>query len=137
MGTLINRSKQTLTRKYLRNNSTEAEQLLWSKLKGSQVLDFKFRRQQGVGSYILDFYCPEARLAIEIDGETHVRPDEIEYDKTRQHEIEELGIHFLRFTNRDVYNNLSGVLLMISEKLRALSKPTPDEKNRDGKNAHP
>ena len=75
MGTLINRGKQTTARKYLRNNATKAEKLLWSKLKGSQVLDYKFRRKQGVGSYILDFYCAKARLAIEIDGETHIKPD--------------------------------------------------------------
>jgi very-short-patch-repair endonuclease len=125
MGTLINRDKQTSIRKYLRNNSTKAEKLLWSKLKGSQVLDYKFRRQQGIGSYVVDFYCAEVRLAIEIDGETHVKPDEVEYDKNRQHEIEELGVRFLRFTNRDVFDNLSGVLLTISEKLQELCKPTP------------
>jgi very-short-patch-repair endonuclease len=125
MGTLINRGKQTLTRKYLRSNSTKAERLLWSRLKRSQVLDFKFRRQQGIGSYILDFYCAKARLAIEIDGETHIKPDEIEYDKNRQREIEELGIQFLRFTNRDVFENLEGVLQTIGEKLQELSKPTP------------
>ena len=137
MGTLINRGKQTTTRKYLRNNATKAEKLLWSKLKRSQILDYKFRRQQDVGSYILDFYCAKARLAIEIDGETHIKPDEIEYDKNRQREIEELGIHFLRFTNRDVFDNLDGVLQTISEKLLELTKPTPDKQNRDGKNAHP
>ena len=121
MGTLINRGKQTSTRKYLRNNSTNAEKLLWSKLKGSQVLEYKFRRQQGIGSYIVDFYCPEVKLAIEIDGETHIKPDEVEYDKNRQYEIEELGIQFLRFTNRDVLDNLDGVLQTIGEKLQELS----------------
>jgi very-short-patch-repair endonuclease len=122
MSTLINRGKQTPTRKYLRNNSTKAERLLWSRLKGRQMLDFKFRRQQGIGSYILDFYCSEVGLAIEIDGETHVTDDEIEYDKNRQREIEELGIQFLRFTNRDVFDNLDGVMEMISDRLLELSR---------------
>ncbi|MFI5253160.1 MAG: endonuclease domain-containing protein [Bacteroidota bacterium] len=131
MGTLINRGKQTSTRKYLRNNSTKVERLLWSKLKGSQVLDYKFRRQQGVGSYIIDFYCPEVMLAIEIDGETHLTPDEKEYDRIRQHEIEELGIQFLRFTNRDVYDNINGILQRIGERLLMLSKFTPDKPTPD------
>jgi very-short-patch-repair endonuclease len=120
MGRLFNRGKQTLTRKHLRNNSTKAERLLWARLKCSQVLEFKFRRQQGVGSYILDFYCPEVMLAIEVDGETHVTDDQLEYDKNRQHEIECLGLTALRVTNRDICVNLDGVMEMISNRLLEL-----------------
>ena len=120
MGEIFNRKKQNPTRKMLRNNATEAEQLLWSKLKRSQVLGYKFRRQYGDGSYIVDFYCTDVRLVIEVDGETHVSKDEFEYDRNRQEEIENLGLTVLRVTNRDVFDNLSGVLQTISEKLLAL-----------------
>ncbi len=72
----------------------QAEAILWSQLQKRQVLGFKFRRQYGVGSYVLDFYCPEVKLAIEIDGNSHLREDAVEYDGTRQAEIEKLGIRF-------------------------------------------
>ena len=120
MGEIFNRKTQNPIRKKLRNNATEAEKLLWSKLKGSQLMGYKFRRQFGIGSYIVDFYCTEARLVIEVDGETHITDDEVEYDKNRQEEIEHLGRSVLRITNRDVFDNLDGVLLTISEKLLEL-----------------
>ena len=117
---IFNKKRQTPTRKFLRNNAPEAERELWSKLKGSQVLGYKFRRQYGIGSYVVDFYCADMSLVIEVDGETHVTDDELEYDRNRQKEIEGLGLKVLRFTNRDVFDNLDGVLQTIGEKLLEL-----------------
>jgi len=106
---------QKQKRQYLRNNATDAERILWSRLKGRQLLGYKFRRQHGIGVFIMDFYCPERKLAIEIDGSTHWTEGEKEYDRRRQEYIELYGIRFLRFSNFDVYKNIEGVLTVIAE----------------------
>lgn len=105
-------------RKNLRNNLPQAEIILWSKLKTRQLVGFKFRRQYSVGSYVIDFYCPEMKLAIEVDGESHFHTSSLEYDKERQLFIESFGIRFLRFTNNEIYQNLNGVLFTICEALQ-------------------
>ena len=88
-----------------------AEVLLWSELKNKQLKGLKFRRQQGIGPYIVDFYCPNLKLAIELDGNSHFDDENIyKYDKKRQKYIESFGITFLRFTNGNVYENLESVL---------------------------
>ncbi len=89
---------------------TKAEIVLWSKLKGKQLNGLKFRRQCSINNYIVDFYCPELKLAIEIDGDVHAYNSRIVYDKKRQKEIEALGIKVLRYTNNDVIQNIEGVL---------------------------
>ena len=94
----------------MRNTASDAERLLWSSLKGSQLLGYKFRRQQGIGQYVVDFYCPAKKLVIEIDGATHWTEEAIKKDRERQNTIEALGIRVLRFTNEDVYTNKDGVL---------------------------
>ena len=68
-----------------------------------------------MGPYILDFYCPEKKLAVEVDGGSHFTDDVMEYDRGRQTSIEQLGIHFLRFTNTDIKMNLYGVLIEIQK----------------------
>ncbi len=97
----------------------------WSRLKGRQLLGYKFRRQFSVGSYILDFYCPSLRLAIEIDGESHFNPEAKEYDSRRQRFIESLGISVVRFTNTDVRENLDGVLQMLARMIAEQEKVVP------------
>ncbi|MFI5252398.1 MAG: endonuclease domain-containing protein [Bacteroidota bacterium] len=118
MERIFNRKDQTETRRMLRNHATVSERILWSKLKSRQILGYKFRRQHGIGPYIVDFYCPELELAIEIDGETHSTAAELEYDSDRQRSIEGHGIRFLRFTNKDVTENLNHVLITIANKVR-------------------
>jgi very-short-patch-repair endonuclease len=76
---------------------------------------FKFRRQYSVNQYVVDFYCPELKLAIEIDGDSHFNDISEKYDKERQKSIESFGIRFLRFTNIDIYDNIDGVLQTIFE----------------------
>jgi very-short-patch-repair endonuclease len=92
----------------------KAEVLLWSVLRGKQVAGRKFRRQYGIGAYIIDFYCPSARLAIEVDGDSHVQAEVGEYDRRRQAFIESLGIRVVRVTNLAVYENLEAVVSAIS-----------------------
>lgn len=97
-------------RRYLRNNSSGAESILWGYLKGKQLYNYKFRRQHGIGPYIVDFYCPELRLVIEIDGDTHSSPEEVSYDQKRTEYIETFDITVIRFNNFDVYENLEWVI---------------------------
>jgi very-short-patch-repair endonuclease len=113
MGIIYNRPRQKRLRQHLRNTATNAERLLWSSLKGSQLLGYKFRRQQGIGQYIVDFYCPDKKVAIEIDGVTLWTEEEQKRDLIRQEYLEALGIRVLRFTNDDIYTNKDGVLNMI------------------------
>jgi very-short-patch-repair endonuclease len=100
----------------------KAEIILWSRIRRKQIEGCRFRRQYSVGPYILDFYCPELKLAIEIDGDSHFQKDANEYDKNREEEIKRLGVQFVRFQNIEVYNNLNGVLQTIYEKIELLRR---------------
>lgn len=95
----------------LRNNSTLSEVLLWGYLKGKQMRGYDFHRQKPIDNFIVDFFCNELMLAIEIDGDSH--DYKIEDDKKRQNKLEFLGVHFLRFPDLDVKQDLEGVLLAI------------------------
>ncbi|MBN1779410.1 MAG: endonuclease domain-containing protein [Candidatus Buchananbacteria bacterium] len=97
-------------RQKLRNNSTLAERKLWCYLSRRQILGHKFRRQVSVGRYVVDFYCYQLKLAIEVDGDAHFTLEAQEYDVERQFYIESFGVKFLRFTNDEVFNNIEGVL---------------------------
>jgi len=93
-------------RKNLRNEATPAEKKLWSVLQNN---GYKFRRQHSVDYYILDFYCPAERLAIELDGDSHFTDEAIAYDHERTAYLNALNIRVLRFLNTDVYENLDAV----------------------------
>ncbi len=82
----------------LRNNSTLGEILLWKKLRNKQMLGFDFHRQKPIDQFIVDFYCSELQLAIEIDGGSHNSDEAREKDNVRQQHLESLGVCFLRFT---------------------------------------
>jgi very-short-patch-repair endonuclease len=114
------KSEQT-KRRLLRNNSTKAEVLLWLEIKNKK-LGVRFLRQYSVGTYVVDFYSPEIKLAVEVDGVTHISPEEKEYDRFRQEEIGKNGITFIRFSNNDVYENISNVVEKLKEKILELKK---------------
>ena len=110
----------------LRKNATDVEQLLWKLLRDRQVLNFKFRRQHPLGSYILDFYCHEAKLAIELDGGQHADDTKRKNDEQRSAWLKEQGITVLRFWNNDVLENTEGVLQKVFDWLSAQAlTPTP------------
>ncbi len=92
---------------------TLSEILLWNQLKQKQMMGCDFHRQKPVDEYVVDFFCPELLLAIEIDGQSHER--KLEKDSERQREIEALGVEFLRFEDDEVKKNLEGVLWEIRE----------------------
>lgn len=115
---LYNNPDSKELRKYLRANVSKAEQLLWAKLNSKRFFNIKFRKQYGVGKYILDFYSVELRLAIEIDGGTHFEEDVIEYDKKRTNFLNSVGIKVIKFTNNDVYKNMINVLEEIKKEIQ-------------------
>ena len=101
-------------RRQLRKQMPEAEALVWSKLRGKQILGYGFRRQYSVGPYVIDFYCPAIKLAVEIDGDSHFQEGAESDDKRREGFIKSFGIRFLRVTNEEVYRNMPGVLEAIT-----------------------
>jgi very-short-patch-repair endonuclease len=109
----FNKQELKARRRSLRKNMPKAEVLLWSKLKNKQILGERFLRQYSVDHYVLDFYCPQLKLAIEIDGDSHFMLGAEEQDKARQEHIEAFGIRFLRFTNDDIYKNIDGVCQVV------------------------
>ena len=123
---LHNRPILKARRKELRNNATPAEQVLWSMLQHSNLGGYKFRRQHSVGPYILDFYCPTEKLAIEVDGDSHFTDDAIEYDHERTAYLNGLGVRVLRFLNTDVYVNLQEVCERILEEINGDNLTTPN-----------
>ncbi|TAL38511.1 MAG: endonuclease domain-containing protein [Spirochaetes bacterium] len=116
----------------LRSNQTEAEKLLWKRLRGKQVRGFKFRRQQQIGNYIVDFMCSPLNLVIELDGSQHI---ESCTDGVREHWLNEQGYHVLRFYNTDVLKNLEGVLTIIDTHCMSHPPLTPPIEGGETKTA--
>ena len=105
--------KLTQVARNLRNNSTLSEVLLWKQLKGKKMLGYDFHRQKPILNYVMDFFCHELELAIEIDGNCHDSEYKIQMDLERQKEIEKFGITFLRFDDGDVKFDINNVLRAI------------------------
>jgi very-short-patch-repair endonuclease len=120
MTELHNRPEFTHLRRELRHNMPPAERHLWPHLRQRRLENCKFRRQHGIDRYIVDFYASELKLAIEIDGPTHDRPEDKQHDAARQAYIESVGTVVLRFSNGQVYNDLEGVLGAIGQTIRRL-----------------
>lgn len=114
MNELFNLKSQKNLRKNLRQQGITAEIILWSKLRNKN-LGYKFRRQFGIGKYIVDFYCPRKKLVIEVDGATHSTNREMLNDRIRQKYLEHLGLTVIRFNNNDIKENMNGVLSKINE----------------------
>ena len=115
---LFNASAKRKTRTHLRKSSTAAEAVLWTHIQNRKLLGKKFRRQSSVGPYIVDFYCPECRLVVELDGAPHFAPQVDEYEKRRTEYLENAGLKILRFENKAVRDNIEFVLEMIKQRLQ-------------------
>ena len=107
--------EQKLLRQTLRNNATTAEAVLWRRLKGKQINGLKFRRQFSVGPYVIDFYCPELKLGIELDGEIHNTQMGNAHDKVRDFFLKDNNISILRYENQVVFKNVEAIVYDISE----------------------
>ena len=119
MTIFYNKSKNLAKRIFLRKSQTPQEIILWDKLRNNQ-LGFKFKRQYSVGPYVLDFYCPIKKLAIEIDGLQHIQDKA--YDIERSNYLSIFGIRVIRFWNNEININIDEVILKI---MAELTTPSP------------
>ena len=110
--------RSTKFARHLRRNLSRAETILWQHLRKRQLQGLRFRRQFPIANYITDFACPEIKLIIEVDGETHSSASEMAHDKARTEFLESEGWQVLRYWNKDIYDNLEGVLDAIAEAAR-------------------
>lgn len=114
--------------KKLRKGQTDVERLLWSKLRNRQIEGVKFRRQEPINGYIVDFICYEKKLIIELDGGQHNKGQSKEYDKLRTNTLNSNGFRVLRFWNNEIVNNTDGVLEYIRMEVvnySTSSQPSP------------
>jgi very-short-patch-repair endonuclease len=102
---------------------TEAEQMLWSQIRRKQLQGYQFYRQKIIGNYIVDFYCPKVKFIIELDGGGHYSNEGVEHDRKRDAYLTGLGLKVLRFSDREVFKNLKGILEVIWKHLE--SPPAP------------
>jgi len=105
--------------RYLRRHQTRAEAQLWEAIRGQRAFPYRVRRQHAVGSFVLDFWIPAARLAVEIDGEIHDLPDIAAQDAERATMIAAHDVEVIRFRNEEVLSNLDHVLTVICERIDA------------------
>ena len=124
--TIFNLPQYRDRRADLRKNPTEPEKRFWQAVRGKQ-LGVKFRRQHGIGHYIVDFYCPEWQLVVELDGDSHFHPEAQTADTKRDSYLQSLGLRGLRFTNQEVMQNLEGVLMKVLECNPTPALPLPGE----------
>ena len=122
---MYNDKRQENIRKKLRKEMTPQEIMMWSRLRAKQ-LGIKFRRQFSIGLYILDFYCPEKRIAIEIDGSQHFQNQHHYNDTVRDEFLANKNISVLRFSNDEVNRNIDGVLMKVQETIN-----TPQSRSLD------
>jgi very-short-patch-repair endonuclease len=114
---LFNKASTKDKRKDLRKRRTEAETALWEQLRARSLSGRKFFRQYGIGEYIADFYCPQYRLVIAIDGSQHYCSEGNEHDKSRENYMNSLAIKTIRFSNSDILQNMGSVLSRIENEL--------------------
>jgi very-short-patch-repair endonuclease len=98
---------------------TDSERIVWSKIRKKQIYNVQFYRQKNVGSYIVDFYCPKAKLIIEIDGGQHYEKEGMKKDRERDDYLQGLGLKVLHFSDIDVLKNINGVLERIHDHLKS------------------
>ena len=110
MTEVFNRKAEKEKRRILRNEATKAEKIIWDRIRNKKINGKKFRRQVSIGPYIVDFYSPELKLIIEIDGDTHNTSDAKEYDEYRDSYMNSLGLNIVRYTNYEVFNNIDKLI---------------------------
>ncbi|MDC0449169.1 endonuclease domain-containing protein [bacterium] len=122
MTKLFNKKELKMHRKKLRSNQTIAEKALWKKLRGKQIYNLRFHRQYSIGPFILDFYCPNVRFGIEIDGGYHNEETQKEYDEFRTETIEQVDVKIMRVNNEDVLVNIDKVMEKITKQFLPFTK---------------
>ncbi len=115
-----NKKEEQEKRRELRRSMTYCEKLVWQHLRKKQ-LGYRFLRQYSIDQFVIDFYCPELKLAIELDGDVHEIPEQKEYDIARQKYLETFGITFVRITNEEYLSNPNMAFLKIENAIKALT----------------
>ena len=116
-----NKKSEQEKRRSLRKNMTYCEKIVWSNLRERQ-LGYRFLRQYSVDHFVIDFYCPELKLAVELDGASHNNPEQIEYDIKRQKYLEEFNIKFVRIKDEDLFGNTNQAFMKIENTIKLLEK---------------
>ena len=113
----------------LRNNMTDAEQLLWQRLRRKQILGLQFYRQKPILNFIVYFYCPAANLVIECDGGQHYTAEGLEADRARDQALAQLGLNMLRLDNRQILTEIDGVVekiyCVVEQRLELIKLESP------------
>lgn len=124
---MLNPKRTKKNRLYLRRNMTKWEVRLWNDLKGKKMFGFKVRRQYGIDNYVIDFYCPKLKLAIEVDGDVHYYSDKVEIDKRKNKCLQKEGIHLIRIKNEDLEEDYESAVIYLEDrfKSRALELKIP------------
>ncbi len=118
----FNKPSETGKRRKLRQHQTNAEELVWRFIRNRQMLDYKFRRQYSVDHFVIDFYCPELKLAIEIDGASHNNSDQKKKDISRQRYLESFNIKFIRIKDEELLGNPNKAFNKIELEIKLLRK---------------
>jgi very-short-patch-repair endonuclease len=126
LGRIHNKKCLKEIRRNLRKALTPAEAVLWKNLQRSQVNGKKFRRQHSIGKYVVDFYCAECRVAVELDGHGHFDSWKAGYDSARTEYLDQLHIRVLRFENRQVFEDLESVLAVIKRATVTMLDPVQE-----------
>lgn len=114
-----NKKSEQEKRRQLRNNMTYCEKIVWIYLRKKQF-GYRFLRQYSVDKYVVDFYCPKLKLAVEIDGDVHDEPDQKKYDTERQIDIEKFGVTFVRIKNEELLGNPNKAFAKIEDAIKLL-----------------
>jgi very-short-patch-repair endonuclease len=117
-----NKSLEKEKRRSLRREETYCEKLIWRYLRKRQMLGYKFKRQFSVDHFVIDFYCSELKLALEVDGDVHNQPKQKEYDSTRQQYLEQFGITFIRIYNEELLSNPNKAFDKIEREIKRVRK---------------
>lgn len=124
MGFLKNDPALKERRRELRRNQTDAERAFWSRVRNKQFFGMRFFRQYSIGPYILDFYCPALKLAVELDGGQHNQTEAREYDTARSEFLNTHGIEVIRFWNDEILREIEGVLARLGLKVETAREPS-------------
>jgi len=119
-----NKSSEKEKRRKLRQNQTNAEELVWRYLRNKQMLGYKFKRQYSVDHFVIDFYCPELKLAVEVDGASHNDPERQKNDISRQKYLEAFNIKFVRIKDEELLGNPNNEFMKIENAIKLREKIT-------------
>lgn len=123
---MLNPKRTKKKRKYLRNNMTKWEIRLWNDLKQKKMLGYKVRRQYGVNNYIIDFYCPELKLGIEVDGDVHYIYGRCVEDQKKDRMLKKYEIKVIRISTLDLKEDYESIFIYLEDKFRKRAKEITD-----------